>query len=184
MTKALAAPGEPGLHPPPRGRLAAGLELLGQDPDQLLAHVVVLQQLAQRVVDRRLGGGRLGSGSSRPPRIGRDATTSGGPAEHRGLTAPRPGPIVNGRSQQGGGMSREKLHTEVRRDQLTDATLAVVADHGLRGPERRRGGPPRGAHALGDLPALRQQGRHARRGARPPARAPARRHRRLEESTR
>ena len=30
-------------------------------------------------------------------------------------------------------MSREKLHTEVRRDQLTDATLAVVADHGLRG---------------------------------------------------
>ena len=30
-------------------------------------------------------------------------------------------------------MSREKLHTEVRRDQLADATLAVVADHGLRG---------------------------------------------------
>jgi len=30
-------------------------------------------------------------------------------------------------------VSREKLHTEVRRDQLTDATLAVVADHGLRG---------------------------------------------------
>jgi AcrR family transcriptional regulator len=33
----------------------------------------------------------------------------------------------------GGGVSREKLHTEVRRDQLTDATLAVVADRGLRG---------------------------------------------------
>jgi AcrR family transcriptional regulator len=30
-------------------------------------------------------------------------------------------------------VSREKLHTEVRRDQLADATLAVVADHGLRG---------------------------------------------------
>jgi AcrR family transcriptional regulator len=30
-------------------------------------------------------------------------------------------------------VSREKLHTEVRQDQLTDATLAVVADHGLRG---------------------------------------------------
>jgi AcrR family transcriptional regulator len=30
-------------------------------------------------------------------------------------------------------VSREKLHTGVRRDQLTDATLAVVADHGLRG---------------------------------------------------
>ena len=30
-------------------------------------------------------------------------------------------------------MPRQKLHTEVRRDQLTDATLAVVADHGLRG---------------------------------------------------
>jgi len=30
-------------------------------------------------------------------------------------------------------MPREKLHTEVRREQLTDATLAVVADHGLRG---------------------------------------------------
>lgn len=30
-------------------------------------------------------------------------------------------------------MSREKLHTGVRREQLTDATLAVVADHGLRG---------------------------------------------------
>jgi AcrR family transcriptional regulator len=30
-------------------------------------------------------------------------------------------------------VSREKLHTEVRREQLTDATLAVVADHGLRG---------------------------------------------------
>jgi AcrR family transcriptional regulator len=30
-------------------------------------------------------------------------------------------------------VSRQKLHTGVRRDQLTDATLAVVADHGLRG---------------------------------------------------
>ena len=30
-------------------------------------------------------------------------------------------------------MSREKLHTEIRRDQLAEATLAVVADHGLRG---------------------------------------------------
>lgn len=30
-------------------------------------------------------------------------------------------------------MSREKLRSEVRRDQLTDATLAVLADHGLRG---------------------------------------------------
>jgi AcrR family transcriptional regulator len=33
----------------------------------------------------------------------------------------------------GGGVSREKLQTRVRQDQLTDATLAVVADHGLRG---------------------------------------------------
>jgi AcrR family transcriptional regulator len=30
-------------------------------------------------------------------------------------------------------MPRERLHTEVRREQLADATLAVVADHGLRG---------------------------------------------------
>jgi AcrR family transcriptional regulator len=30
-------------------------------------------------------------------------------------------------------MSRQKLATDVRREQLTDATLAVVAEHGLRG---------------------------------------------------
>jgi len=30
-------------------------------------------------------------------------------------------------------VSREKLHTDVRRDQLTDATLAVMAAQGLRG---------------------------------------------------
>jgi AcrR family transcriptional regulator len=30
-------------------------------------------------------------------------------------------------------MAREKLHTSVRRDQLIDATLALVAEHGLRG---------------------------------------------------
>jgi AcrR family transcriptional regulator len=30
-------------------------------------------------------------------------------------------------------MPREKLHTEVRRDQLADATLAVMGEHGLRG---------------------------------------------------
>jgi len=28
---------------------------------------------------------------------------------------------------------RQKLHTEIRRDQLAEATLAVLADHGLRG---------------------------------------------------
>ena len=30
-------------------------------------------------------------------------------------------------------MPRQKLHTEIRRDQLAEATLAVLADHGLRG---------------------------------------------------
>ncbi len=40
---------------------------------------------------------------------------------------------MNPRSQKEDVLSREKLHTEIRRDQLAEATLAVVADHGLRG---------------------------------------------------
>jgi AcrR family transcriptional regulator len=55
------------------------------------------------------------------------------PFTARVLTAPPARVYCERPFTTGGGVSREKLHTEVRRDQLTDATLAVVADHGLRG---------------------------------------------------
>ena len=64
-------------------------------------------------------------------------------------------------------MADEKLDTQVRREQIAEAALSLVASHGVRTTEHRRRGPPRGIGALGHLPALQEQGRDARRGARP-----------------
>jgi len=63
-------PGEPGLDAPPAGRLAAGFDLLSQEsPTNLLANVMVLQQLAQRCRGPVARGWAVPSGSSRPPRM-------------------------------------------------------------------------------------------------------------------